>query len=109
MLVLYNGPNQSTAARAGTPLNASGEGARVIGAGSLASAQAGDRVIIGNPRGALLADVFVELRDPNGRLVDVVEIGGNTGLTDRGGDGIMNGAPEAGSNGDSSSLANETV
>ncbi|MEM9489304.1 MAG: hypothetical protein AAGC55_09175, partial [Myxococcota bacterium] len=67
------------------------------------------RVVVGNPDGALLRDTYVELRDPFGRLVDALEIGGNSELVDRGGDGVMNGAPEAGADGYSSGLADETI
>jgi hypothetical protein len=83
---------------------------RVVGTGtSLSDVQPGDRVIIGNPRGAILADSYIEIRDTNGVVVDAVEIGGNTALRDRGGDGIMNGAPGPGEDGNSSGLADETI
>lgn len=109
-LVVYNGPNLSTPSRLVTPLSSPAAVVRVVGTGtSLSDVQPGDRIIIGNPRGAILADSFIEIRDSNGVVVDAVEIGGNTALRDRGGDGVMNGAPEPGEDGNSSGLADETI
>lgn len=109
MVVVYNGPNLSTPARAETSLSSEIAVVRVAGTGTLGAAQAGDRIIIGNPRDALLPDTYIELRDHNRALVDSIEIGGNELATDRGGDGLRNGAPEAGENGRSTGVLDETV
>lgn len=108
-LVLYNGPNFFTPTREDTSLSAASPKFRVVGSGTMEAAVAGDRIIIGNPRGAFLPDTYVELRDQSGALVDVLEIGGNTLDSDRGGDGVMNGAPEPGRNGNSTGINDETI
>ncbi len=109
-LVVYAGPTLLVPARSQTLLSASGSTIRVVGAGtSIASVAQGDRIIIGNPAGTFTPNVWVELRDGDGKLVDMVEVGGNTPATDRGGDGVSNGAPGAGQDGSSTGLADEVV
>ena len=109
-IVVYNGPNLLTPTFESTPLSASGGTViRLVGDGTLDAARPGDRVIIGNPRGAFLLDTYIELRDGSGVLVDSVEIGGNSPETDRGGNGIRNGAPDPGKNGSSTGLSDETI
>ncbi|WP_428269710.1 Ig-like domain-containing protein [Haliangium sp.] len=78
-------------------------------AASLTSVPDGARVVVGNPSGSIDDDAYIVLRDANGVIMDEVEIGGVDAATDRGGDGIDNGAPEAGLNGNSTSLDDETV
>ena len=107
--VIFNGANLFTPSRVDTSLSSSLPVITVNGSGSLDGVVAGDRILIGNPRGAMSPATFVELRDENGQVVDAVEIGGNAESSDRGGDGVENGAPEAGRNGGSSSVNDETV
>lgn len=59
----------------------------------------GGRVVFGDVPGSMDPDIALVLRDSTGALVDMVEIGGLTASTDRGGDGEDNGAPGAGLNG----------
>ena len=108
-LVVYDGFNVFTAARAATVL---GESSSVVvyGASSGVDAVAPDDcVVVGNPAGSLFFDCYVELRDGGGALVDAVEIGGNFASQDRGGDGVDNGAPEAGADGRSTGVADEAI
>ncbi|MBK9072393.1 MAG: lamin tail domain-containing protein [Myxococcales bacterium] len=106
-LIVYTGPNLLQEARVVTRLSTSN--ARVIGSGILAASVAGDRIVVGNPVGALPVNIFLELRDANGILLDHVEIGGVFASTDRGGDGPNNGAPGVGKDGASSGLNDETI
>lgn len=107
-LVFYRGPTQLQSSRAEVTLSASNT--RVFGAGKLLTSVAkGDRIVIGDPPGAIPTSVVVELRDPTGALVDSVEVGGNLLSTDRGGDGVNTGAPGPGEDGRSTGLADEVV
>src|SRR5262249_46518931 len=72
------------------------------------SVAANTYVVIGDPDGSLSDDVFLELRNPTGALIDKVEIGGNTDSSDYGGNGAGNGAP-AGSDGNALGLYDEAV
>jgi hypothetical protein len=111
-LEVFNGPNIEGPALLVTDLDDSkvddGE-LRFFGGGTLDAVPASARVVIGNPSGSMNNDVYIVLRDAEGNIVDEVEVGGNTGTTERGGDGANNGAPEAGLNGNSSGMADETV
>src|SRR5262249_14639930 len=72
------------------------------------SLPAGGYLVVGDPPGSMSNDVYLELRNPTGSLVDTVEIGGTTQSSDYGGDGEDNGAPAAG-NGDALGLYDEAV
>jgi hypothetical protein len=109
-IVLYPGPTLLGEPRQATPLT--GGIATVVvagGAGSITAVQPGQRVVIGDPAGSLQPSVWVELRDATGALVDAVEIGGNSSVTDRGGDGIKNGAPGPDLDGTALDAASATV
>jgi len=109
-LIVFDGFNLFTAARSATRLGAPATTAMVYGTGAdVSSVAAGDRVVIGDPVGALFFDCYVELRDPDGVLIDAVEIGGNNRRRDRGGDGVDNGAPEVGADGHSTGIADEAI
>ena len=69
----------------------------------------GDRIVVGNPTGAMPFDFYLELRDETGALLDAVEVGGNAAGEDRGGDGIDNGAPAAGSDGRAMAPSDEAI
>jgi hypothetical protein len=71
--------------------------------GSLTHFQPGERLIIGDPRGALNNDVYLQLLDATGQLVDDVEIG-----DDFEGDGV-DGAPFPGENGNASRPNDEAI
>jgi hypothetical protein len=104
-IVTYPGPTLLQSARSRTGISG---GALVVG-GTLAAVNAGGRVIVGDPGGSLASSLWIELRDPNGILRDAVEIGGNSEMTDRGGDGVGNGAPGPGLSGESTGPADEAV
>jgi hypothetical protein len=74
----------------------------------LANVPAGGYVVIGDPTGSMSNDVYLELRDAAGAVVDSVEIGGRTESTDYGGDGPGNGAP-GGGNGAALGVYDESV
>jgi hypothetical protein len=73
-----------------------------------ASLPAGFYLIVGDPPGSMSNDIYLELRNASGAVVDSVEIGGGTASTDFGGDGAGNGAP-AGSNAAALGLFDESV
>jgi hypothetical protein len=104
---MYSGPTQLQEARITTRITSAN--ARVVGSGTLNASNQGDRIVIGNPAGAIPASVFLELRNGAGTLVDHVEIGGVFNSNDRGGDGVNNGAPAAGQDGNSTGLVDETI
>ncbi len=109
-LVLFRGPTLLQASRAEIVLGPAT--ARVFGKRkdtTLASVSKGDRIVVGDPPGAIPTSVVIELRDPTGALIDSVEIGGNLASTDRGGDGVNTGAPGPGEDGRSTGLADEVV
>jgi hypothetical protein len=106
-IVVYAGPTLLQDSRLVTRLTAANT--RIVGTGTLTASQTGDRIILGNPTGSIPASCFIELRDGSGTLIDHVEIGGLFSSSDRGGDGINNGAPGAGQDGSSTSVADETV
>jgi hypothetical protein len=83
-----------------------GEGNAVLrfsNGGSLTDFRPGERLVIGNPKGALNNDVYIELRDATGRRVDDVEIG-----DDPEHDG-PDGAPQFGQDGNATTAYNEAV
>lgn len=107
-LVFYRGPTLLQASRAVMPLTATS--ARVFGTGtSITKVAKGDRVVLGDPPGAMPTSLVIELRDSTGKLIDTVEVGGNLASTDRGGDGVNNGAPGPGADGRSTGLGDEVV
>ena len=107
-LVLFSGPTLLQDSIRTTQLSSATT--RIFGSGStLHNISMGDRIVIGNPVGALLGNMVLELRDADGRLIDAVEVGGNSSETDRGGDGVMNGAPAPGESGHSSGVEDEVV
>ena len=106
-LTVYAGPTLLQEARLVTRLTTLNT--RVVGTGTLSAARTGDRLVIGNPVGAIPASCFLELRNASGTLIDHMELGGNFLSTDRGGDGVNNGAPGAGQDGNSSSFLDETI
>ena len=113
-LVIFSGPNTTSPSWATFTLqqaaNLSTSVVRVFGAGSdLSGVAQGDYVVIGNPPGSIPKDVYLELRDPAGGLVDAVEIGGNGTMSDRGGDGIDNGAPGPGQDGSAIDETDEAI
>lgn len=113
-IVVYRGPNSTSSTRTDFSLGAAHSSrssvVRVLGTGSdLAAVHAGDYVVIGNPSGSIPNDTYLELRDPAGKLVDAVELGGNGNLSDRGGDGVDNGAPGPGQDGAGLGVADEAV
>lgn len=109
VIEVFNGPSLSNLPLSVTPL-ADADFVRFFGTGTaLSSLQNGDRVVIGNPTDSIDNSAFVALRDGSGKLVDMVEVGGNSVEEDRGGDGIENGAPGAGLDGDSNQLADEVI
>jgi hypothetical protein len=109
-LQVYNGPNFFGPARLSTPLSGDDAEIRIIGDSQyLWAMQPGGRVIVGNPVGSLRIDTYVALRDDTSALVDAVEIGGLTAETDRGGDGLNNGAPEPGANGGAIDQSKEVI
>jgi len=71
--------------------------------GSLSRFQPGERLIIGNPRGAMNNDVYLQLLDADGNLVDDVEIGDD--FEKDGADG----APLPGENGNASGTNDEAI
>jgi len=83
-----------------------GEGKAVLrfsAGGSLTDFRPGERLVVGNPKGALNNDVYIELRDASGHLVDDVEIG-----DDPEGDG-PDGAPQIGQDGNALTVFNEAI
>ncbi len=106
-LTVYAGPTLLQETRLVTRLTTTNT--RVVGIGTLSAARTGDRLIIGNPVGAIPASCFLELRNASGTLIDHLELGGNFLSTDRGGDGVNNGAPGPGQDGNSSSFLDETI
>lgn len=121
-LVIYNGPNNVTDTRTvvtlASALSSSSATLRIFGSGtSIGEVEQDDYIVVGNPPGALLQDVYIELRRPvpggpqdgTGELVDFVEIGGNYWYEDRGGNGVNNGAPGSGRDGRSTGLDDEAV
>jgi hypothetical protein len=111
-LEVFNGPNIDGPAVLVTVFDdtkvADGE-LKFFGGGQLTGVPASARVVVGDPTGSISNDAYIVLRDASGTIVDEVEVGGNTGATDRGGDGNNNGAPDAGLNGNSTGQADETV
>ncbi|MEM7447141.1 MAG: Ig-like domain-containing protein [Myxococcota bacterium] len=106
---IYRGFGTTAPVRAQTRLDTH-EFLRIIGSGTRIDAlQRGDRIILGDPRSAIGAHSVVELRDSSGVLVDTVELGGNSSATDRGGDGIDNGAPAEGASATSTDLSDESI
>jgi len=71
--------------------------------GSLSHFQPGERLIIGNPAGSMNNDVYLQLLDAAGNLVDDVEIG-----DDFENDGV-DGAPFPGENGNADGLNDEAI
>ena len=109
-LVVYNGPTYFGPARQSMPLASSSPVYVVTGTSTaLSAAVQGTRVVIGNPDGVFRSSCYLALRDSAGQLVDTVEIGGVSEDTDRGGDGVDNGAPGPGQSGSSSGVDDETV
>lgn len=107
-LVLYRGPSLYAEPRARTALLSAF--VRVFGAGAnISDVRMGDRVVVGDPAGVMPPDFWIELRDASGVLVDVVEVGGNSAITDRGGNGINNGAPDPGADATAVDLDSEVV
>ncbi len=83
-----------------------GQGSAILrfsAGGSLTNFQAGERLVIGNPTGALNNDTYIELRDAGGHVIDDVEIG-----DDFESDGI-DGAPGAGQDGNALTIYDEAV
>ncbi len=110
---VFNGPSTVRAPVSVTYMDQakfdSGE-LRIFGLGtSIRVIQPGDYVVLGNPRDIILNDSYIVLRHVNGTILDAVEIGGNDEATDRGGDGVDDGAPEAGEDGNSSTIDDETI
>ncbi len=87
----------------------SSAGVPEAGTGCLTTLAAGAYLVIGDPPGSLSNDIYLELRDGAGSVVDSVEIGGNTAATDFGGDGVDNGAPGPGADGDAKGLFDEVM
>lgn len=109
-LGMYRGTSLIDDARAVTPLMSTSSVIRVFGAGvSVTAVAEGDRVVIGNPASTMPSDFWLELRDAAGALVDVVEVGGNTSDSERGGDAIDDGAPGPGQDGDADGVEDECV
>lgn len=110
---IFNGPNIDGPSLEITELDEDrvfDQELRFFGAGaSLTSVPAGAHAVVGNPTGSMNDDVYVVLRDASGQILDEVEIGGNEADVDRGGDGLGNGAPESGANGESNTVDDETV
>lgn len=96
-LVIYNGPTAFGAARVSSLIRSSASVA--LSSGVLTAVPAGARITLGNPIGTFNTHTFVSLRSGSGQLIDFVEIGGNSTSTDRGGDGVDNGAPSPGASG----------
>lgn len=111
-LIVYRGPNSFAAARydhSFAELAAiSTTVVRVVGTGTLDAVAQGDYLVVGNPPGSLPNDVYLELRNPAGTLVDSVEVGGQPGQ-DRGGDGTNNGAPGSGQDGAATDASDESI
>ena len=109
-LVLYRGTNLIDDPAAITRLDSPLSEVQVIGAGTgVADVRQGDRIVIGDPGGALPPDFWLELRDETGTLVDAVEVGGNSSGTDHGGDGVDDGAPGPGQDANGADLSSECV
>ena len=108
-IVVYNGYNLFGPAVSRTSLSSTTAHITVRGTGTLDALAPGDRVVIGNPRGSMFADAVIELRNFDGDLIDMVEVGGNARESDRGGDGPQNGAPGTGFDGESTSVFDEVV
>jgi len=113
-LTAYAGPNNISSTRSVQRLGASSAATltkvRVFpSTSSLFSVDPGDLIVIGDPPGSLFSDIYIEVRNDNGVLLDYVEIGGNSATTDRGGDGESNGAPAAGKNGQSTGSMDEGI
>lgn len=109
-LGLYRGPNLIDDSRAVTPLSIPDITLRVVGAGTgVGDVAQGDLVVVGDPLGSMPPDFWIELRDEAGHLVDAVEIGGNSTGTDRGGDGVDDGAPGPGEDAHGTDLTTECV
>lgn len=106
-LVIYTGPTLLQAPRLTTRLSLGNT--RIFGSGTIAAVQPGDRIVVGNPVGAMPANFFLELRNANGVLIDAVEVGGNFSSSDRGGDGANNGAPGPGLDGNATNLDSEAI
>ncbi len=109
-LELFNGPQDGEPAVFITEIDDHSE-VVPYGLGTFPNAlNGGTLIVVGNPRGSMNDDVYIALRDADGNIVDEVEIGGNDAESDVGGDGIENGAPGVGLNGDGNDdLSAETV
>ena len=106
---VFNGPSLADPSLSVTAL-ATADVVRFFGTGTtLSTVVTNDRVVIGNPNESINDSAFIALRDGNGQLVDMVEVGGNSPEEDRGGDGIENGAPGPGLDGDSNVVADEVL
>jgi len=70
--------------------------------GTFTDTRAGDYLVLGDPTGDMINDVYVVLRDPSGNIIDEVELG-----SDRAADGIGNEAPNG--NATNNSLIDEAV
>ena len=109
-VVLYRGTNLIDDPAALTPLDTLNSVVQVIGTGTgVADVRQNDRIVIGDPGGALPPDFWLELRDDSGVLIDTVEVGGNSAGTDHGGDGIDDGAPGPGQDATGADLSSECV
>jgi hypothetical protein len=109
-LGLYRGPNLIDDARAVTPLSIPDITVRITGTGTgVGDIHPGDMIVIGDPLGSMPPDFWLELRDDAGHLVDAIEIGGNSTGTDRGGDGVDDGAPGPGEDAHGADLTTECV
>lgn len=109
-LVLYNGPTFYGPSRQATSMSSTYPVFLVLGSTTdMTSVIQGDRVVVGNPDGVIHSNTYITLRDGTGQLIDEVEIGGVSADTDRGGDGVDNGAPAPGESGVSTGLADESV
>lgn len=109
-LIIYRGANLISDPASGTPLDTVESFVQVIGTGTgIADVRQNDRIIIGDPGGAMPPDFWLELRDDSGAVVDTIEVGGNSAGTDHGGDGVDNGAPGPGQDATGADLSSECV
>ena len=73
--------------------------------GSLTNFQSGEFLVIGNPPGAMNNDIFLELKNAFGTIVDDIELG-NDKEGDRDGDGAADGS---GNGGNANSIVDEAI